>query len=110
MTFDGVDSAVSAFLSTSGKAEASDDSDSEKEEKSKKKKGKGKKKKKERAPSPDIEFDNLEEFVMQPAPQGVTVFLLAGRKRKKCGTSNYLISIDATDLSRGGENFVGKLR
>uniref|UniRef100_A0A8D0AGL7 TUB like protein 1b n=2 Tax=Sander lucioperca TaxID=283035 RepID=A0A8D0AGL7_SANLU len=92
-----------------------------------------------RSPSPEIEFDNLENFVMEPAPQGVTVkcrvtrdqrgvdkslyplyylhldnakktFLLAGRKRKKCATSNYLISIDATDLSRGGENFVGKLR
>ncbi|KAK1901899.1 Tubby-related protein 1 [Dissostichus eleginoides] len=120
------------------KAEQSDDSDSEKEEKSKKKKGKGKKKK-DRAPSPEIEFDNLEKFVIEPAPQGVTVkcrvtrdqrgmdkgfyplyyihldnekktFLLAGRKRKKCATSNYLISIDSTDLSRGGENFVGKLR
>ncbi|XP_029287851.1 tubby-related protein 1-like isoform X2 [Cottoperca gobio] len=120
------------------KAEDSDDSDSEKEEKSKKKKGKGKKKK-ERAPSPEIEFDNLEKFILEPAPQGVTIkcrvtrdqrgmdkgfyplyyfhldnekktFLLAGRKRKKCATSNYLISIDATDLSRGGENFVGKLR
>ncbi|KAM4613917.1 tubby-related protein 3-like [Polymixia lowei] len=121
-----------------GKAEDSDGSDSEKDEKSKKKKGKGKKKK-ERAPSPEIEFENLEEFVIQPAPQGVTVkcrvtrdqrgmdkslyptyylhldnekktFLLAGRKRKKSTTSNYLISIDATDLSRGGENFIGKLR
>nr|XP_061814450.1 tubby-related protein 1-like [Nerophis lumbriciformis] len=120
------------------KAEESDDSDSEREEKSKKKKGKGKKKK-ERAPSPEIEFDNLEKFVMEPAPQGATVkcrvtrdqrgmdksmyplyylhldnekktFLLAGRKRKKSATSNYLISIDATDLSRGGNNFVGKLR
>ncbi|XP_062420130.1 tubby-related protein 1-like isoform X2 [Pungitius pungitius] len=120
------------------KAEESDDSDSEKEGKSKKKKGKGKKKK-ERSPSPEIQFDNLEEFVMEPATQGVTVkcrvtrdqrgmdkslyptyylhldnakktFLLAGRKRKRCATSNYLISIDATDLSRGGENFVGKLR
>ncbi|XP_078276578.1 tubby-related protein 3-like [Rhinoraja longicauda] len=38
------------------------------------------------------------------------VFLLAGRKRKRCKTSNYLISIDPTDLSRGGENFIGKLR
>ncbi|KAG7226789.1 hypothetical protein INR49_014138 [Caranx melampygus] len=114
-----------------GKAEESDDSESEKEEKSKKKR--------ERSPSPEIEFDNLEKFVMDPAPQGVTIkcrvtrdqrgmdkslyplyylhldnekktFLLAGRKRKKCATSNYLISIDATDLSRGGENFVGKLR
>ncbi|XP_004547623.2 tubby-related protein 3 [Maylandia zebra] len=120
------------------KADESNDSESEKEEKTKKKKGKGKKKK-ERSPSPEIEFDNLEKFVMEPAPQGVTVkcrvtrdqrgmdkslyplyylhldnekktFLLAGRKRKKSTTSNYLISIDATDLSRGGENFVGKLR
>lgn len=38
------------------------------------------------------------------------VFLLAGRKRKKSKTSNYLISIDPTDLSRGGDNFIGKLR
>lgn len=40
----------------------------------------------------------------------VQVFLLAGRKRKKSKTSNYLISIDPTDLSRGGESFIGKLR
>ncbi|NXI01482.1 TULP1 protein, partial [Pachycephala philippinensis] len=95
--------------------------------------------KEERPPSPVIEVENLEEFVLQPAPQGVTVkcrvtrdkrgmdrglyptyylhldndkkvFLLAGRKRKKSKTSNYLISIDPTDLSRGGENFIGKLR
>ncbi|XP_072539273.1 uncharacterized protein [Salminus brasiliensis] len=120
------------------KAEESDDSDSEVTQK--KKKGKGKKgKKEERAPSPVIEFDDLEEFVLQPAQQGVTVkckvtrdkrgmdrglyptyylhldnekkvFLLAGRKRKKSTTSNYLISVDPTDLSRGGENFIGKLR
>ncbi|XP_046907601.1 tubby-related protein 1-like isoform X1 [Hypomesus transpacificus] len=125
-----------------GKAE---DSDEEEVEVTKKKKGKGKKKEDERPPSPEIEFDNLEEFVLQPAPQGRTVrckvtrdkrgmdrgffptyylhldtdkkaskgkevFLLAGRKRKKSTTSNYLISIDATDLSRGGENYVGKLR
>ncbi|XP_030638222.1 tubby-related protein 3 [Chanos chanos] len=88
-----------------------------------------------------IEVDNLEEFVLRPAPRGVTVkcritrdkkgmdrglyptyfmhlekedgkklFLLAGRKRKKSKTSNYLISVDATDLSREGESFVGKLR
>uniref|UniRef100_A0A8C1KFQ1 TUB like protein 1b n=1 Tax=Cyprinus carpio TaxID=7962 RepID=A0A8C1KFQ1_CYPCA len=120
------------------KAEETEDSDSGVTQK--KKKGKGKKgKKEERAPSPPIEFDNLEEFVLQPAQQGVTVrckvtrdkrgmdrglyptyylhldnekkvFLLAGRKRKKSTTSNYLISIDPTDLSRGGENFIGKLR
>lgn len=37
-------------------------------------------------------------------------FLLAGRKRKKSKTSNYLISLDPTDLSRDGNNFVGKVR
>ncbi|PSN38975.1 Protein king tubby [Blattella germanica] len=41
---------------------------------------------------------------------GKKVFLLAGRKRKKSATSNYLISTDPTDLSRGGESYVGKLR
>ncbi|CAM4682421.1 unnamed protein product [Leuciscus chuanchicus] len=121
-------------------AAKSDESDGDTEV-PKKKKGKGKKSKKEeeRPPSPEIEFDDLEEFVLQSAPQGTTikckltrdkrgmdrgfyptyylhldnekkVFLLAGRKRKKSATSNYLISIDATDLSRGGDNFIGKLR
>ncbi|XP_060103272.1 tubby-related protein 3 [Heteronotia binoei] len=87
------------------------------------------------------EIENLEEFVLHPAPRGITakcritrdkkgidrglfptyymhlerddnrkVFLLAGRKRKKSKTSNYIISIDPTDLSREGESFVGKLR
>lgn len=41
---------------------------------------------------------------------GKKVFLLAGRKRKKSATSNYLISTDPTDLSRTGESYVGKLR
>lgn len=41
---------------------------------------------------------------------GKKIFLLAGRKRKKSTTSNYLISTDPTDLSRKGESFVGKLR
>ncbi|KAL2102671.1 hypothetical protein ACEWY4_001839 [Coilia grayii] len=90
---------------------------------------------------PPIDSDNLEEFVLRPAPRGSTMkcritrdkkgmdrglyptyfmhlekedgrkfFLLAGRKRKKSKTSNYLISVDATDLSREGESFVGKLR
>uniref|UniRef100_A0A3B5AGP9 TUB bipartite transcription factor n=1 Tax=Stegastes partitus TaxID=144197 RepID=A0A3B5AGP9_9TELE len=89
---------------------------------------------------PAIDVDDLEEFSLRPAPQGVRVkcritrdkkgmdrgmyptyylhleredgkkvFLLAGRKRKKSKTSNYLISIDPTDLSRGGESFIGKL-
>ncbi|XP_063674781.1 tubby protein homolog isoform X2 [Bolinopsis microptera] len=38
------------------------------------------------------------------------VFLLAGRRRKKSSTSNYLISADPTDLSRDGESYVGKVR
>ncbi|XP_047219541.1 tubby protein homolog isoform X5 [Girardinichthys multiradiatus] len=93
------------------------------------------------ATEPAIDVDDLEEFSLRPAPQGVRVkcritrdkkgmdrgmyptyylhleredgkkvFLLAGRKRKKSKTSNYLISIDPTDLSRGGESFIGKLR
>ncbi|KAK1329970.1 hypothetical protein QTO34_010154 [Cnephaeus nilssonii] len=37
-------------------------------------------------------------------------FLLAGRKRKMSTTSNYVISLDPTDLSRDGNNFVGKVR
>ncbi|XP_040108270.1 tubby-related protein 2 isoform X4 [Oryx dammah] len=37
-------------------------------------------------------------------------FLLAGRKRKWSKTSNYLISLDPTDVSRDGDNFVGKVR
>ncbi|XP_032319411.1 tubby-related protein 1 [Camelus ferus] len=103
-------------------------------------KGKGKKKaKEERAPSPPVEVDEPREFVLRPAPQGRTVrcrltrdkkgmdrglypsyflhldtekkvFLLAGRKRKRSKTANYLISSDPTNLSRGGENFIGKLR
>ncbi|XP_061205405.1 tubby-related protein 1 isoform X1 [Neopsephotus bourkii] len=124
------------------RAAESEDETLETPQKNSNKKGKGKKSKKpkeERAPSPVIEVDNLEEFVLRPAAQGVTikcrvtrdkkgmdrglyptyylhldndkkVFLLAGRKRKKSKTSNYLISIDPTDLSRGGENFIGKLR
>ncbi|NXJ09387.1 TULP3 protein, partial [Odontophorus gujanensis] len=98
------------------------------------------------SPSPQAvvhlgEVENLEEFVLRPAPRGITVkcritrdkkgmdrglfptyymhlekdnnrkmFLLAGRKRKKSKTSNYLISVDPTDLSREGESFIGKLR
>ncbi|XP_034846998.1 tubby-related protein 1 [Mirounga leonina] len=103
-------------------------------------KGKGKKKaKEERDPSPPIEVDEPQEFVLRPAPQDRTVrcrltrdkkgmdrglypsyflhldtekkvFLLAGRKRKRSKTANYLISSDPTNLSRGGENFIGKLR
>uniref|UniRef100_A0A287D0P9 TUB like protein 1 n=1 Tax=Ictidomys tridecemlineatus TaxID=43179 RepID=A0A287D0P9_ICTTR len=93
----------------------------------------------ERAPSPPLQVDDPQTFVLRPAPQGRTVrcrltrdkrgmdkgmypsyflhldadrkvFLLAGRKRKRSKTANYLISSDPTNLSRGGENFIGKLR
>ncbi|CAK8697118.1 unnamed protein product [Clavelina lepadiformis] len=90
---------------------------------------------------PGMDIDDLENFCMQPAPQGYTIkcritrdkkgidrhafptyflhyerddgkkiFILAGRKRKRSKTSNYLISVDATDLSREGESYIGKLR
>uniref|UniRef100_A0A8C2X9Y6 Si:dkey-220f10.4 n=1 Tax=Cyclopterus lumpus TaxID=8103 RepID=A0A8C2X9Y6_CYCLU len=41
---------------------------------------------------------------------GKRVFLMAGRKRKKCKTSNYLISTDPTNLSRETHCYIGKLR
>lgn len=41
---------------------------------------------------------------------GKRVFLMAGRKRKKSTTSNYLISTDPTDLSRETNSYIGKLR
>ncbi|XP_029934224.1 tubby protein isoform X2 [Myripristis murdjan] len=41
---------------------------------------------------------------------GKRVFLMAGRKRKKCKTSNYLISTDPTDLSKDTNSYIGKLR
>ncbi|XP_070583176.1 tubby-related protein 2 isoform X2 [Erythrolamprus reginae] len=88
-----------------------------------------------------LKVDDIEAFVLQPAPQGHTIqcritrdrkgmdkgifpfyylhlemengkkrFLMSGRKRKKSKTSNYLISLDPIDLSRDGENFIGKVR
>ncbi|KAK4023389.1 hypothetical protein OUZ56_008805 [Daphnia magna] len=49
-------------------------------------------------------------FLHLEREDGKKIFLLAGRKRKKSATSNYIISTDPTDLSRGGEAFVAKLR
>ena len=49
-------------------------------------------------------------FLHMERDDGKKVFLLAGRKRKKSATSNYLMTTDPTDLSRGGDSFVGKLR
>ena len=39
-----------------------------------------------------------------------TFFLLAGRKRKKCSTSTYVLSTDPTDLSRQGSSTLATLR
>ncbi|XP_012498483.1 PREDICTED: tubby-related protein 2 [Propithecus coquereli] len=49
-------------------------------------------------------------FLFLEATEGRKHLLLAGRKRKRSKTSNYLISMDSTDLSRNGVYFVGKLR
>nr|XP_044615672.1 tubby-related protein 2 isoform X1 [Equus asinus] len=49
-------------------------------------------------------------YLYLEAADGWKHFLLAGRKRKRSKTSNYLISLDPTDLSRDGDNFVGKVR
>ncbi|KAG1656302.1 Tubby [Nymphon striatum] len=49
-------------------------------------------------------------FLHLEREDGKKTFLLAGRKRKKSKTANYLISTDPTDLSRGGDSFIGKLR
>ncbi|KRY50849.1 Tubby -like protein [Trichinella britovi] len=49
-------------------------------------------------------------FLHLEKEDGKRIFLLAARKRKKSTTSNYLISIDPTDLSRYCASFVGKLR
>ncbi|KAK2088875.1 Tubby- protein 2 [Saguinus oedipus] len=48
--------------------------------------------------------------VQSAGPAALGHFLLAGRKRRRSKTSNYLISLDPTDLSRDGDNFVGKVR
>ncbi|ERE71135.1 tubby-related protein 2 [Cricetulus griseus] len=49
-------------------------------------------------------------YLYLEAEDGVAHFLLAGRKRKRSKTSNYLISLDPKDMSRNGNNFVGKVR
>uniref|UniRef100_A0A452T0P6 Tubby-like protein n=1 Tax=Ursus maritimus TaxID=29073 RepID=A0A452T0P6_URSMA len=49
-------------------------------------------------------------YLYLEAADGRKHFLLAGRKRKRSKTSNYLISLDPTDLSRDGDHFVGKVR
>uniref|UniRef100_A0A8C5ZCM9 Tubby-like protein n=1 Tax=Marmota marmota marmota TaxID=9994 RepID=A0A8C5ZCM9_MARMA len=48
-------------------------------------------------------------FLYLEVEDGRKHFLLAGRKRKRSKTSNYLISLDPEDLSRDGDSFVGKV-
>ncbi|XP_058280854.1 tubby-related protein 2 isoform X3 [Hylobates moloch] len=48
--------------------------------------------------------------VQSAGPTALGHFLLAGRKSRRSKTSNYLISLDPTHLSRDGNNFVGKVR
>uniref|UniRef100_A0A7E4VL01 Tubby-like protein n=1 Tax=Panagrellus redivivus TaxID=6233 RepID=A0A7E4VL01_PANRE len=38
------------------------------------------------------------------------IFLLAARRRKKCVTGSYLISCDATEMTRESGSFIGKVR
>ncbi|EPY85303.1 hypothetical protein CB1_000388013 [Camelus ferus] len=65
-------------------------------------------------PSQDLRLLTCQLCQISPSQKGpeigYLIFLLAGRKRKKSKTSNYLISTDPTDLSREGESYVGKLR
>lgn len=49
-------------------------------------------------------------FLHMEREDGKRVFLLAGRKRKKSTTANYLIITDPTDLSKSGDSFIGNLR
>lgn len=42
-----------------------------------------------RSPSPEIEFDNLEKFVLQPAPQGVTIKCRVTRDQRGMDKSLY---------------------
>ncbi|KAM9837868.1 tubby protein homolog [Aulostomus maculatus] len=84
-----------------------------------------------------LSVEDLQEFAMRPAPEeevircritrdrssfypvyylhmerddGENVFLMAARKRKKCRTSNYVISTDHSNLSRKASGYIGKLR
>ena len=49
-------------------------------------------------------------FLHMEQSSGRKVFLLAGRKRKKCSSSTYVISSDPTDLSKGADSAIATLR
>ncbi|KAL6035089.1 hypothetical protein STEG23_027283 [Scotinomys teguina] len=49
-------------------------------------------------------------YLYQEGEDGIAHFLLTGQKKKRCKTSNYIISLDRKDMSSKGKNFVGKVR
>jgi len=49
-------------------------------------------------------------FLHYEQDNGRRIFLLAGRKRKKCSTSTYVLSTDPTDLSRQGNSTLASVR
>ena len=49
-------------------------------------------------------------FLHYEQENGRRIFLLAGRKRKKCSTSTYVLSTDPTDLSRQGNSTLATVR
>ena len=49
-------------------------------------------------------------FLHYERDNGKRIFLLAGRKRKKCSTSTYVLSTDPTDLSRQGDSTLATVR
>jgi len=49
-------------------------------------------------------------FLHYEQDNGKRIFLLAGRKRKKCSTSTYVLSTDPTDLSRQGDSTLATVR
>lgn len=50
------------------------------------------------------------ELLFFPALVDNGKFVLAARKFRRATSSDYIISLDADDMSRGGETYVGKLR
>lgn len=58
----------------------------------------------DRPPSPEIEFDNLEKFVMEPAPQGTTIKCRVTRDQRGMDKSlypTYYIHLDNEKKVRG---------
>lgn len=63
----------------------------------------------ERSPSPQIEFDDLENFVMSPAPQGVTVKCRVTRDQRGMDKSLYPLYYLHLDNEKKVRDFSGLL-